>query len=319
MLRVLTFLCLFAVASPALAESPNERAREHHRLAAAAIENGKLEQAAEHFEAALALQPSFDVALSLADVEQKLGRDARAANHLAQAIADFPPSAPNRIAVQDRLADLEGRLGKLVISTDPAECAVTVDGASLRAGQSTVYVDPGEHAVQLSAPGYVSQQRAVTAASGEETKLRAVLAIATNSGAESTKPPATVAVISPTPVDSTSSALSPRQWALVGGGAGVVAGVVTTLIFAGQKSSLADKGDELRSQVDNCSGSSDAQCAELADNAYDEEQARWHTIVAASATGLVAVGTVGLYFLLPNGESVSVSAGPLSIRTQVTF
>ena len=71
--------------------------------AQAAFAKGDKQGAYEAYKAAWALQKSYDIAGNLGNVELKLGMHRDAAEHLAFALDDFPPTEIGRASCRERV------------------------------------------------------------------------------------------------------------------------------------------------------------------------------------------------------------------------
>lgn len=136
------------------------------------ITAGEIETACGKFEASLARFPQLGAQLALASCYEKLGRTAsawgefRAAASTARRASD---EQRQRFA-EERAATLESRLSRLVIKVESGYridgLEVKRDGAALPPAELDlpVPVDPGDHVVEASAPGWVAWSTKVSVA-----------------------------------------------------------------------------------------------------------------------------------------------------------
>jgi len=169
--RGLRYRCLGAIAGQLLTAAPAFGAPTATEKAAAEalfqdgtalMQQQSYAEACAKFEASNAIEPGLGVKLWLADCYDRAGRTASAWALFTEAAALAQKSGQDeraRAATQ-RAADLEKRLSKLELAPPagglPAGASVTLDGGAIPAGSvgSALPVDPGEHTVVVSAPGY---------------------------------------------------------------------------------------------------------------------------------------------------------------------
>jgi hypothetical protein len=145
-LLLTTLISLSSSSRPALAQDVETLFREGSE----ALSKKDFETAYDRLSKAWALRQTVDVAANLSVAERRTGRNRDAAEHLAFALAYFPPTGN-----QDVKRDLEATLTEL--KKGLAEVTVeTEEGASIKlAGRvvgrapmlSPVYLDPGTHTV----------------------------------------------------------------------------------------------------------------------------------------------------------------------------
>jgi serine/threonine-protein kinase len=124
------------------------------------------------FEASLAKATQLGTQLALASCYEKLGKTASALGefHAAASAAAKAHDKRQRFA-EDHVAALEPRLSKIAIKLEPGYRVdgldIKRDGAAVSAAElgTQVPVDPGDHVVEASAPGWVawSTKVAITA------------------------------------------------------------------------------------------------------------------------------------------------------------
>jgi hypothetical protein len=136
------------------------------------ITAGDTEAACPKFEASLAKLEQLGTQLALASCYEKLGKTASAwgAFRAAASTARKARDVQRQRFAEEHAAALEAKLSRLVIKVEPGYridgLAVKRDGVEVLPAElgSPVPVDPGEHTVEASAPGWNawSQQVAVT-------------------------------------------------------------------------------------------------------------------------------------------------------------
>lgn len=141
---------------------------EARRLMAA----GRAAEACPKLEESLRLFPGIGVLYNLGDCYEKTGRTAAAWRSFREAAAqaDAAGQAKRALAAQERVRSLEPRLSRLAIEvpSPAADIRVTRDGvdAGVHVWGIEVPVDPGEHRVQATAPGFAPWEQRVRV--GEE-------------------------------------------------------------------------------------------------------------------------------------------------------
>ncbi len=134
------------------------------------IAAGDIETACAKFEASVAKATQLGAQLALASCYEKLGRTASAwgAFRAAVSAAGKAHDAQRRHFAEQHATELEAKLSKLVIKVEPGYridgLAVKRDGVEIMAAElgTPVPVDPGDHTVEASSPGWVTWSTKVT-------------------------------------------------------------------------------------------------------------------------------------------------------------
>jgi hypothetical protein len=172
------------------------RARDYFRAGAQAYSIGEYAAAVQAFEQAYALAPRPAVLFSIAQAERRLYFESRERNHLEKAVQRYrdylnaDPQAARKVDTIQALSDLEPLLHSLPeapgtrsepSSTEPAPvttptrlmitsaaegATLSIDGGEPQASPLIREVEPGEHVARVSAAGYLSEDRRVTAIRG---------------------------------------------------------------------------------------------------------------------------------------------------------
>jgi hypothetical protein len=257
--QLLTTCFLAAVAlTPGLARAgdPAEKTVEAHALtdrAAALYDEGvvafrksKLAEARAAFLAAWALKQHWQIAANLADCELQLGRFRDAAEHAMYYAKNAPADRSDRAA--QLFADASTKVATLRIDAQPDGTEILVDARSIgRAPMGEpVFLDPGEHTITARVPGRPDVVRKLSLLAGHSDKLQ----VRVDAAAVSLPPP---------PLRPPSEGLYVP--ALVTGGAvsgaGLIAGIVFTVVANGKSSDAAS----LRSALVSSSGPSACNAA----------------------------------------------------------
>ncbi len=287
--HLLAAACLLSPAWPLQAraqgsEPPSVQANRLFGQAQAAFAKGDKEGAYEAYKAAWALQKSYDIAGNLGAIELKLGKPRDAAEHLAFALEDFPPTGEpaQRKAVAKKLAEATQEVGRLHVQVSVAGANVTVNGATVGTSPlpSTLYVDAGAVVVDASLPGYASARQTLTVDKGAEANV--TLSIVPERG----KPNLAV-VISGSALTAAALGTGIGLFVAANGKRNDTAGTLANLVSLG-----------------GCPGASAAQCAGLRNtlgSASTMHNAAVGTFVAAGVVG-VATAAYALIASRPRAD-----------------
>jgi hypothetical protein len=269
----------------------------------AAFEAGKTEQAYDLYRQVWALRQTHDIAGNLAQVELSLGKTRDAAEHIAYALAHYPPSLRDgrREKLTKVLDGLRPQLAVLRLNVSVSDAKVTIDGKPIGASPITdeVFVDPGPHVVQATLSGYKLAEARLDVPKGSSQRVTLELV------KEADSPPVRRSVV---------------PGAVLGGIAG--AALVTGIgLYAGGRakdSSAHATHDAILNDGHTCvSGAADPRCAGLestASTAYTLQKAGVGVLIGA---GAATVGTV-LYFVLPGPKPSPSGSGALRITPAVS-
>jgi hypothetical protein len=162
--------------APSTTEKGNEpapaqikKARDLWYKGVDAFRNGNYDEARLAFAECYALMPKSDVLRNLSISEIQSGHYVSAARHLTLLLAT-PGELSGKVREEaaQRLAQAEAEIGQLSISVDVAGAEIRVDSAIV--GRSPLegnwYIEPGQHEVTVSKPGYPEETRQVFALAG---------------------------------------------------------------------------------------------------------------------------------------------------------
>jgi len=270
--------------------------------------------AAKKYREAFAIKPTFDIAANLGAAELKLAQFAEAANHLAFAIRNFPPSGdPKKKAGAEKLyGEARRKVGAFEI-TAPAGAEVSVDDVKRGVAPlaDPVFVDPGEHQIEAKSGGQTGEKSARVLAS-ESTKVDVAFGATSASGAGAgpvTQPPGGES--------GGADDGGPPYWpgiALAATG-GVAIGVGLGLFVAG--SGADSDGDALAKEIKDSgtvcteppSGPLVAKCADGEDKQSEAQGLQLGGGIAMGVGGAMAVGgIVYLIWAATTGDESEVSA-----------
>lgn len=164
------------VVTAAQAQTPSDQAEQLFREGREAIGRGDYTAACPKFAESVRLTRRPGPLLNLAQCEEHQGKLMSALIHWREGIALLPPG-DERIAVStERAVALEQKIPRLTVKlgpTAPAGSKVTLDGADLKpaAVGAAVTLDPGEHVVVVTAPGYMEARSTITLTGGERREI----------------------------------------------------------------------------------------------------------------------------------------------------
>ncbi len=311
----LTLALSLAFASNAGAQEPPKRdpaAAEALYLSGRELWNqGQWDEACAKFEASLSLNVAATTLINIAMCRDKQGRltEAQVAYKQALQVNRDTPSDSRREALQkvitEGLSALEPRVPQLRIAVPnpPEGLAVTRDGLPLLAGAlgEDMPLDPGEHRVVVSAPGYVEHSMLLRIAEGERRFLSIEL--------KEVPRPAPGPLASPPPAPTAppqNDGQSAPTWAYVAGGAGL-------LLIGGGVYFKIDQGSAEDNLVSHCGrellcdpkGSYDP----AADNARKNRD--FALFLGMSAAGAAALGLAAYGFWGQSDEPSATAIVPV--------
>jgi hypothetical protein len=296
------------------------------------VRQGTAEYARQNWEAARAaflkawkLKQHYAIAGSLAEVEMKLGRYRDAAEHLKYAIANLPPEQTEKRAEADAsLKECRAHLAsvRLSLSVSGPLVLVKLDGLALPHGtlNDELLLEPGSHKLEATQEGYQPANREFVAVAGEAKEIRLELALQPappGLGTADAAPRPAAAPAASTPDSSTAGAISPRTWALIGGGAATAVATGLGTYFTLRYFALTSDADRLSAQVaaegspalvardEECISGAPmrpAECDQLSQT--NESRATAATLSSASwiTAGVLGVATITTYLLWPAEE-----------------
>lgn len=163
------------------AVAATDRARSLHVEGARLFELGKYDDAYVAFVAAWALKKHPQIAGNLADCETKIGKYRDAAEHFAFVVRDPNHQAKpeeKRLA-QERLKEVQTRIGTLAVSVSASGAEVTLDGKTIGTSplEGPIFVEPGAHVVEATLKGYTPARAPVDAAKGSAREVTLTLEV----------------------------------------------------------------------------------------------------------------------------------------------
>lgn len=264
--------------------------------------------ARDAFEQAFKLRRAYDIATNLAYAEMHVKQHVAAAEHLAFALRNWPPTGKddNRKVAVKRFDAEKAEVVTLTVRVNASGAAVFVGNRQVGTAplEDPAFAEPGTITVKASLTGYEDATKTIDAAKGTEQTITLDL--------KATVPPpvATVPTADPTAVPSSSGTVVPPQTtsapvahhgpptALIVGtgiGAAVGAGIgIGFMLAANHKASVAADADR---QVGNrsCAGASPVQgCSDLESALKSQGTLSNGAVVGFVAGGALLVATGGL-------------------------
>lgn len=306
---VLTLMVMSLSARAALAAEPTAAERATARSLAQegykALKAEDFETAEDRFRRADELVHAPTLMVDHARSLVGLGRLVEASELYKQVMREgVPDNAPKSWSralsdAEKEIGAIEPRLAWLTINvTGPENPVLTMDEEEMPSAVIGVRTaaDPGTHAVKVSGEGYLPREESVTLGEGEELTIDIDLEVdpdaAKKAAAAEAEGEAQVDTGVLPPPESSSKTLA--YVALGVGGAGIIAGTVTGLLFLSEKSDLDKKCPE------NADG--DRQC----DQEFEDQVKRyrlWGTLSPIGfGVGLAGAG-VGLALLLSGSSN----------------
>ncbi len=201
------------LAAPSMARAGDAaRADQLFQEALALSDAGNWDAACPKFLASNAEDRSVGALLNLATCAERAGKllDARALYTEAGALNDSAPDGPRKDAVraqvQGAAASLEERIPRIVVTTAPADAAISVDGRA-SAASAPLLVDPGAHVVGATAPGYEPAEERLVLAERDRREVTLTLA----------RRPSTPRVVRPVPPEGSRSTEATSRPSLIAG------------------------------------------------------------------------------------------------------
>ena len=290
------------------ATDPNQRATELYKKGNELYDKGKFADAETMYRAAFELRQSFEIAGNLGDVEMIQGKPREAAEHLALALREFPPSGKpaQKDALRKRLKDAAGLIGTVKLSVSAPGAEILLDGQAIGKSpiENEVYVDRGEHTLEARLAGHEPAKETITATTGSTHDVSLTL-----KKVEPPKPPPKPVA----PVETGSEAPKKNIIVIIGGAMVSVAAVATGVGLTVAANSASDDAVAIRSalvarKAPFCNGylpsdtETAAECRALRETLSDKGSYTNTAVVAYVIGGLAAAGTA-VYAFWPTPKS----------------
>ena len=283
---------------------------------------GKLAESKRLFLKAGAIKMTPKILANLAQVEVQLKEYRAGATHAAAALAALGSNK----GVEDDLAEAKKHVGAVIVAPNVEGANVTVDGAIEGTSPlpGAIFLEPGDHKVAVSKPGYSIVERDVGIEKGAEQRIEITLvpdtvpatpAVAASSPSNAVgSPPASSMPVFPFEEPTRKSVSGPDPFVLVLGGVVTLGGFASALAFNAKANAKYQKADGLMAKLDvsACSGdgSRTSDCSALRTSTENGNSARKWANVSAGVGGVALIGTLA-YWLWPRGNtSVKTSTAP---------
>jgi hypothetical protein len=171
-------LCSLSVLAQESASGQQNPRDDTLRAALGAYESGDLELARALFEAVHADDPSARTLRGLGIVAYRQGRYVDAVRLLEQSLSSSvrPLTEEMSQSVGVLLHDAGSRVGRLELVLVPSAAEVRIAGkAPVRDGEGLLLLAPGNHALELSAPGHAQTKLVVSASAGASERMEVEL------------------------------------------------------------------------------------------------------------------------------------------------
>lgn len=298
-------------AAASAADPATEEARRWVKVATAEYTRANWRAALDAYLKAWSAKQHFTIAANLADVEYRLGKYGDAATHLRFFIAHLPAEyAAQRLSAEQRLGQCMSHLIAVRVKVNVPGAAVLLDGVELGRAPLTeeLWLEPGVHSLEAESPGYLSARREFNAELGESREVFLVLMPPRREARVQSRPVAPQTTVRP----ASSSGVSPRTWALVGGGAltavALGAGVGYALSsgkaerrLQSERSAVESNGHPaLAATHSSCSASPNAEgCRALLSTRDERDDAQFASGVAFIGAGVMGSLTLATYLFWP--------------------
>lgn len=277
----------------ALAQSKDAHAaaEEQFRQGREALERADYEVALRLFRQSQEAEPGRGKLLNLAICEEKLGLLTEANRHFQEVLPQLTPDDERLTIAREHLTALAPRIPHLRIDlapSSPSGATVSADGAPFAptALGTEMPIDPGKHAITVTAPGRTERRYELSLDEGK----RATLTV--EAGALVGADPASPVIATPTS--------SRRTVGFIVGGvglAGIAAGAVTGILALGDHASA----------VEACPLK--VGCSRDVVDQAKSGQALSVVSTVAFAAGAIGVG-VGVYLVVSGGKSPAPATAP---------
>jgi hypothetical protein len=169
-------LSLVAAAPPAAAGDNSREAAKHFQRGVDLYNDGDFRGALVEFKKAYTVWPRANVLYDIGQTEYQLLDYASALKTMERYLAETGANAPHRQEVESSVEVLRGRVGRIILTSDPA-CDVTVDdqpaGTTPLDGPILVSVGPRKLSITCAGPRNASKRVEVSAGETLRVELRA--------------------------------------------------------------------------------------------------------------------------------------------------
>ena len=196
--RLLTFGIMAMVAHlvtaaiSVAATDPRASAHEHFERGLAAFRQERFAEAAEEFEEAYRISPSYKVLYNIGQVDVALGRSVEAIDAYEKFLKDGGAGIPSerQKEVREALAKEQARIGTITVRTEPEGAEIRLDGRLVGTTPLTrpIRATMGAHTIEASLSGRPARVRDVRVAGGGEIDIEIEIATVAAPDASSVVP-----------------------------------------------------------------------------------------------------------------------------------
>ena len=178
-LRVVLLIATLCATGVALAQSDptaRETSRREFAVGAAALEDGRASEALAHFERAYALFPHYSTWYNIGLAHRALGQPVDAVGAFQKYLEQGGTAVARgrRDMVEGLIRESRQKIATVRVATVPADAAVTIDGKAVDGGGPHP-LNPGEHAIDVTAPGFVAARKTVQLAASSSVVVQVEL------------------------------------------------------------------------------------------------------------------------------------------------
>ena len=127
-------------------------------------------QAATAFEESYQLFPRPATLFNLGLAHRALGRSRRAIEELERFLTEGTPNEADRAQVTEALTTMRSQLAHITVVPSADGARIVLDGEPIE-GNSEIPLDPGNHVLEVTAPGFVRNAQNVTLRQSETRRL----------------------------------------------------------------------------------------------------------------------------------------------------
>lgn len=159
-------------------KDPKDLAKQAYKKGKEQYDKGDYEASLESFMAAYNYMPNPFVYISIAQSYDKLDKCQEARDYYQKYINE-KPDAGNIPDIKEKIDELEGRKGKVVVKSEPEGATITLDGETTdMTTPAEVELPGGDHALALNLDGHIMETRAFTVPICGEVEVSVTMKVA---------------------------------------------------------------------------------------------------------------------------------------------
>ena len=171
-------VAILACASPSLAQSDSDTARDELKKGYELKKAGRCDEAIPHLETSVRLDPEIKALANLSECEEQVGKLVLAHKHWGEVkqLAGVASNNAIKADAEKHANTIHARLPKLIVHLAPgapSDTQVTADETPLSAAAlaAPILIDPGAHVIMVRAQGHDDQSVSVTLVEGEQKEI----------------------------------------------------------------------------------------------------------------------------------------------------